>query len=278
MTFIATVGNYDYRYTWIFHQDGVIEFDVAMTGILLMAGTEVDRCRSCDQPNPAPGRVKLTGDERFGTLVGRNTIAVNHQHFVNLRLDFDVDGTANSIKEINASKVRGRHANPYGNAWEAAQTIFGRERDARRDLNPATHRHWAIFNPGSRTALGHYPSYLLEPGGNALPLLGAKTRPRQLLGFINHAFHATRLHPRQQFAGGEYPNQIRFADNVETWANDNESIHQQDLVVWYTLGMTHIPRPEELPIMPSARTGFRLVPKGFFDRNPAVDVPEEPSR
>lgn len=45
-----------------------------------------------------------------------------------------------------------------------------------------------------------------------------------------------------------------------------------------TLGMTHIPRPEEFPIMPSARTGFRLVPKGFFDRNPALDVPEEPSR
>lgn len=274
MTFIATVGNYDYRYTWTFQQDGVIEFEVAMTGILLMAGSPIDRCRSCDLPNPAPGRVKLTGDERFGTLVGRNTIAVNHQHFVNLRLDFDVDGVANSIKEINASKVRGRRANPFDNAWEAAQTVFGRERDARRDLNPSTHRHWAVFNSGSRTALGHFPSYLLEPGGNAVPLLGAKTRPRQLLGFINHAIHATRLHPRQQFAGGEYPNQIQFADNIETWANDNESIHQQDLVVWYTLGMTHIPRPEEFPIMPSARTGFRLVPKGFFDRNPALDVPE----
>ncbi len=110
---------------------------------------------------------------------------------------------------------------------------------------------------------------------NALPLLGPKTRTRRLLGFINHAFHATRHHPRQLFAGGEYPNQVRFPDNVETWAADNESIRSEDVVVWYTLGMTHIPRPEEFPVMPAARTGFRLVPKGFFDRNPSLDAPDE---
>jgi primary-amine oxidase len=38
--------------------------------------------------------------------------------------------------------------------------------------------------------------------------------------------------------------------------------------------MTHITRPEEFPIMSVAKAGFRLVPVGFFSRNPALDVPE----
>ena len=55
--------------------------------------------------------------------------------------------------------------------------------------------------------------------------------------------------------------------------NKDERIEGQDLVVWYTLGTTHIPRPEEWPVMSVAHVGFRLIPSGFFDRNPALDVP-----
>ena len=44
-------------------------------------------------------------------------------------------------------------------------------------------------------------------------------------------------------------------------------------MLWYTLGVTHIPRPEEWPIMVSHRTGFSLLPAGFFARNPSLDLP-----
>ena len=45
------------------------------------------------------------------------------------------------------------------------------------------------------------------------------------------------------------------------------------MVLWYTAGTTHFVRPEDWPIMPVARAGFRLEPVGFFDRNPSLDVP-----
>jgi primary-amine oxidase len=45
------------------------------------------------------------------------------------------------------------------------------------------------------------------------------------------------------------------------------------LVVWHTFGLTHFPRPEDWPIMPVDYTGFVMGPVGFFDRNPALDVP-----
>ena len=46
-----------------------------------------------------------------------------------------------------------------------------------------------------------------------------------------------------------------------------------DLVVWYSFGVTHFVRPEDWPVMPVEYTGFVLMPFGFFDRNPALDVP-----
>jgi primary-amine oxidase len=55
---------------------------------------------------------------------------------------------------------------------------------------------------------------------------------------------------------------------------DNEPIENEDVVIWYTMGVTHIPRPEEWPVMPATHIGFKLVPAGFFARNPALDVPQ----
>jgi len=41
----------------------------------------------------------------------------------------------------------------------------------------------------------------------------------------------------------------------------------------YTLGSHHLPRPEDWPVMPVQRVGFKLEPLGFFDQNPSLDVP-----
>jgi primary-amine oxidase len=43
--------------------------------------------------------------------------------------------------------------------------------------------------------------------------------------------------------------------------------------VWHTVGVTHVPRPEDWPVMPVEYCGFMLQPVGFFERNPTLDVP-----
>ena len=57
----------------------------------------------------------------------------------------------------------------------------------------------------------------------------------------------------------------------------NRSIVERDVVLWYTFGLTHVPRPEDWPVMPVEYAGFILAPHGFFDRNPALDVPPPPA-
>jgi len=45
------------------------------------------------------------------------------------------------------------------------------------------------------------------------------------------------------------------------------------VVVWHSFGLHHIPRPEDFPVQPVTTSGFALHPAGFFDENPALDVP-----
>ena len=101
---------------------------------------------------------------------------------------------------------------------------------------------------------------------------------RKRAKFVDNHFWVTPYEESEQFAAGEYPNQSigdKMTDGLEIWTNQDRDIQEKDIVVWYSFGHTHVPRTEDYPIMPTAYTGFLLKPTGFFDENPANDVPPE---
>lgn len=112
------------------------------------------------------------------------------------------------------------------------------------------------------------------PGTNSLPYTAPESSTGKRAQFISNHFWATRYKSREIYAAGAYPNQSGGGDGLPQFVADNESLVNQDIVVWYTLGVTHIPRPEEWAVMPVTHAGFKLVPGGFFSRNPALDVPK----
>jgi hypothetical protein len=72
---------------------------------------------------------------------------------------------------------------------------------------------------------------------------------------------------------GEFVNQSERDTGLTRWTQQNRSIENTDVVLWYVFGIHHITRPEEWPVMPVDTVSFWLKPAGFFDRNPALDVP-----
>ena len=96
---IATVENYEYGFFWYLYQDGNIQFEVKLTGVLSLGALQ-------------PGE-----KARYGALVAPQLYAPNHQHFFCYRLDFDVDGRANSVAEMN---VRAAPEDAYGPAFYEA--------------------------------------------------------------------------------------------------------------------------------------------------------------
>jgi len=259
---LVTVGNYDYGFNWIFRQDGSLEMQAVFTGIMLAKGVAA---------TTAPAHADAASHSWH--LVAPNVAAVHHQHFLNFRLDLDVDGAANGVREMNSRAVPAGPRNPAFNAFVMEETTLRTELEAQRDLNLASARRWLIVNPAEHNALGQPTGYLLVPGDNSTPYLHPESPIRQRAGFVNHHFWATPFDAAEQHAAGEYPNQSEPGEGLPKWTARNRPLEGQDVVAWYTFGITHIPRPEEWPVMSAQTAGFKLVPVSFFAKNPALDVP-----
>ena len=54
----------------------------------------------------------------------------------------------------------------------------------------------------------------------------------------------------------------------------NDDVENEDVVVWNVFGLTHNPRVEDWPVMPTHWFGFTLMPHNFFAGNPALTIPD----
>lgn len=129
------------------------------------------------------------------------------------------------------------------------------------------------MNPSRRNAVGEPVGYRLVPGDNTVTFAAQGSSVRRRAAFIDHHFRVTSYAPDERYPAGEYPYQHPGRDGLPQWTQANRATRDTDSVVRYTTNHHHVPRPEDRPIMPVARIGFQLKPWGFFDRNPAVDVP-----
>jgi primary-amine oxidase len=279
LSWIATVGNYDYGFNWIFHQDGTLEMDIILTGIMQTKGVSGRAGVSDGRASVSDGRAGVSEmTDHHGHLVMKDVSATHHQHFFNFRLDMDVDGTdGNSVAELNTQGLPLGPDNPFGNAFATEERVFHTELEARRLCNMPTGRKWKIFNPSVTNGLGQPVGYLLVPGDTAMPFAdqnGSSIRRRA--GFLDAHFWVTPYDPSQMNAAGYYINQSKGGEGLPKWTSANRPVQDRDIVIWYTMGTTHIPRPEEWPVMNSHHLGFKLIPCGFFTRNPAMDLPAKP--
>jgi primary-amine oxidase len=268
--YFTRVWNYDYGIKWIFHEDGTIDLRAELTGIVGIKGVN----RTTDLPGNADETFE---GNYYGTLVAPHVEAVNHQHFFSFRLDMDVDGTDNLVEEMNTVSLPVSANNPHNNAFARRTSLIRTERDGQRNLNPSSNRHWMIADSKTVNALGQMKSYMIMPGGNALPYAAEGSAPQKMADFLSHQVWVTKYKEEEKHPAGEYPNTRGIKDGIVEWTSDNEDLLGKDLVVWYNLGITHIVRPEEWPIMNTHTLGFSLVPFGFFDHNPSI-VTSRPAR
>ncbi|MFO0969517.1 MAG: primary-amine oxidase [Gemmataceae bacterium] len=252
---IATVENYEYGFFWYLYQDGNIQFEIKLTGILSLGAL-------------APGE-----KSRYGVLVAPQVYAPNHQHFFNVRLDLDLDGGGNSVYQVDVVADPPGPKNPFENAFSAKATLLETEAQAKANLNLETARNWRIVNPNVKNAVGEPVAYKFLPGDNSVPYATKNAWWRKRAGFVDHHVWVTPFKAEEKHAAGDYPNQSHGGDGLPRWTSENRPIVNTDVVLWYTFGHTHLPRPEDYPVMPAAYIGFLLKPQGFFDLNPANDVP-----
>jgi primary-amine oxidase len=252
---IATVGNYEYGFYWYFYLDGTIQHEVKLTGIMSTQALGPDE------------------EPRYGTVVAPGLAAPFHQHLFCARLDLAVDGPVNEAYEVSFEREPAGAENPWGNAFRPRVERLESELGAQRDVDPASSRHWRFVNPTSINGLGRAVAYKLLPGATPTLLAQPESSIGQRAGFARHNLWVTPYAPNERRPAGDYPNQHVGGDGLPAWTAADRSLVGTELVAWYSFGVTHSPRPEDWPVMPVEYCGFHLVPVGFFDRNPALDLP-----
>ncbi|HEX4541354.1 MAG TPA: primary-amine oxidase [Acidimicrobiales bacterium] len=255
ISFIATVGNYEYGFYWYLYLDGTIQLEVKLTGIIQTSARE-------------PGVLPACGE-----VVGPELYAPNHQHLLCARLDFDVDGRSNSVYELDAVSLPAGRDNPEGTAFGSRATLLTSEAEAQRMIDPLAARCWKVVNPSSLNGLGQPVGYKLVPGQSTCLLASPSSSVGRRAAFASKSLWVTPFDPGERRPAGDYPNQSSGGDGLPAWTAADRPLVDTDVVLWHTFGLTHVPRPEDWPVTPVDYAGFVLKPAGFFDRNPALDVP-----
>lgn len=228
----------------------------------------------------------------WGTQVHPGVNAHNHQHLFCLRIDPQIDGNNNSIVQSDAMPSDapvGSPENKYGNAFYAKSTVYKTPKESISDYNSDTGRSWGIVNPNkysppldmcltgrkhpsTGTPVGYklvsreVPRLMPQPGG----LVWKRG------GFARHAVHVTPYAEDQVYPAGKYVPQTSGEPSMglPQWIEDTSSrnIENTDVVLWHTFGLTHFPRAEDFPLMPTESVSLILRPNNFFLKNPGLDI------
>ena len=251
---IVTINNYEYGYYWYFYQDGSVEFEAKLTGILLTLS---------DAPGvPHPSATQLE----------EGLWAPYHQHTFCARLDLDIDGGTNTVIEVDSVATPVGPENPHGSAYITTQDVIKSEKVAARLLDLGKSRYWKIINPNKKNHVGQPVGFKILGNVNCLPFADPESVIGKRAGFMYRHLWVTKNSQAERYPAGEYPYQHEGGDGLPRWSKADRSLENEDVVMWYVFGLNHIPRLEDWPVMPVERLGFTLKPVGFFRRSPAMDV------
>jgi primary-amine oxidase len=209
----------------------------------------------------------------FGALIDERTYAPYHQHFLVARLDLDVDGEGNTVYMSESEALPVGPDNPHGLALVQRNVPLRTEEEGKQDYDWQTQRSWKIVNDNARNGLGTPTAYKLVPSGSFPAMLDPSSPVLERAGVIGHTLWVTPYREDERWPCGEFVNQSEEDAGLTRWTQQNRPIENTDVVLWYVFGLHHITRPEEWPVMPVDTVSFWLKPVGFFDRNPALDVP-----
>jgi primary-amine oxidase len=254
--FIITLANYEYIFAYKFDQAAGVQVEARATGIVSVV--------NIDEGKTAP----------WGNVVSPGALAQNHQHIFCVRIDPAVDGQRNTlVQEESLPVAQDPATNPMGNLYEVRKTSVARS--AGLDLSPWTNRVFKIQNDAHTNPVSGRPvAYKVTTPPTQLLLADPSSIQANRALFAQHHMWVTKYRDDELYAGGRYTLQSRREiGGVADAAARNESVVNEDIVVWSVFGLTHNPRVEDWPVMPVEMLQVHITPADFFVGNPAIDVP-----
>ncbi|KAM9657194.1 amine oxidase [copper-containing] 2 isoform 2-T2 [Morphnus guianensis] len=253
---IATVGNHDYVWDFIFYQNGAIEGKVQATGYASSSF--------------------LHGDGlRYGNRVWEHTLGTIHTHSINYKVDLDVGGVKNSLvaHDMAFEMVRA--------PWSLEQQIE-RPRLTKKVLDTEDQAAFRLqskmpryiyFAANSKNKWGHQRGYRIQITSFAGDHVPEASSMERAISWARYQLAVTRRKEEEPTSTSIYNQNdpwtptVAFADFI-----NNETITNEDLVAWITTGFLHIPHSEDIPntVTVGNSVGFLLRPYNYYDLDPSI--------
>ncbi|XP_048193926.1 LOW QUALITY PROTEIN: amiloride-sensitive amine oxidase [copper-containing] [Perognathus longimembris pacificus] len=253
----STVYNYDYLWDFVFHPNGVMEAKMHATGYVHATFYRPEGLR-------------------YGTRLHTHLFGNMHTHLVHYKVDLDVAGTKNSFQTLEMKLEN--TSNPWSPGHRLVQpflrrTQYGSERQAAFRHGQALPRH-LLFTSPRRNAWGHRRSYRLQIHSAAEQVLPPGWQEERAVTWARYPLAVTKFRDSEQSSSSIYNQNDPWDPPVvfEEFLQNNESIENEDLVAWVTLGFLHIPHSEDVPntATPGNSVGFLLRPFNFFPEDPSL--------
>ena len=228
---VMTVANYEYIVAFMFNLAGEISYETRATGIVSTAPID-------------PG-VTVP----WGTIVHPGVLASVHQHIFSLRLDPQIDGCqANKVVYDEAMPMPRSELNPHGTGYTISSTPI--RNSGGYDLDVSKNRTFRIESSNSINPVNSRPmAYKIMAPDFQKMLSDKDSFNYRRAEFADHNLYVTKYRDGELFSGGWYTNQSRGGTGVRSWADRNEDVEDQDIVLWLQFGMNHNPRIEDFPVM-----------------------------
>ncbi|KAL8381554.1 hypothetical protein RB595_005707 [Gaeumannomyces hyphopodioides] len=252
---VSTVDNYDYMTTYEFRHDGSIEVIVRASGYI-QGSRAVDEKDAWD----------------YGFRIRKDISGSMHDHVLNFKADLDILGTKNSL--FKTQFVPHQEVYPWSNGqvvntMKVERSFVANEDQGKINWAPNAAASYSVVNKDKPNENGEYPGYKIYPSTGSsihLTVQNSTVFPRQINWATHHLYALKRkdsepvsAHPITAWDMNKPP-YVDFNDFF-----DGESLDQEDLVIYFNLGMHHMPDTYDLPVtvFQGAQSGMTLRPQNY---------------
>ena len=262
----STVGNYDYQTTYEFHYDGSIQVVVRAAGYI-----------------QASDNVRGTDPWEYGFKIRDDLSGSMHDHVLNFKADLDIKGTENSLFKtefVPHSQVYPWSHNKVVNTMKVERSFISNEDQGRINWAPNAAAAYAVVNKDKPNEFGEYPGFRIYPStGSSIHLtVENSTVFPSHVNWATHQLYALKRKDTEPISS--HPESGYYTDKAIIDFNDffdGESLEQEDIVLYFNLGMHHMPDTYDLPVtvFQGAQSGITLRPQNYGRSDPSKSTRQQ---
>ncbi|KAH7312423.1 copper amine oxidase [Stachybotrys elegans] len=250
---VSTVANYDYQTTYEFYYDGSIQVLVRASGYI--QGSDIVTDDAWD----------------YGFHIRDNLSGGMHDHVLNFKVDLDILGTNNTL--FKTEFVPHSHTYPWSegpvtHTMKVNRSFITNEDQGKINWAPNAAAAYSVVNKDKPNAHGEFPGFRIYPSTGSATHLTVQNSSvfGNLIDWASHHMYVLRrkdTEPVSTSPGTSIAPREALVEFERFF--DSESIEQEDIVLYFNLGMHHMPDTYDLPVtlFQGAQSGITLRPQNY---------------